>query len=291
MKRLFLLAAALTAIINLSAQDEAQSPWKHNGMVGVNASQTSFTNWSAGGENSVSGNAYFNGALNYAKDGTSWTNDLDANFGVINTESQDWRKNVDNLHLASKYGRTINKKGIFYYAALLDFKTQFAPGYDYAATPKRRVSDFMTPAYLNLSVGLDYKPNEHISAYYSPVAGKMTYVNDTAFSTSYGVKKGEKMRWELGSTFKVSVTYSLLGDKLTLKSNADFFTAYNESFGNVDVNWDLLLGYNLSKYITVTFQSNLKYDDDIKYVDSDNIKHGARVQYKETLGLGLSYKF
>jgi len=291
MKRLFVLVATLTAFVSLSAQEEAQSPWKHNGMAGVNASQTSFTNWSAGGENSLSGNIYFNGALNYVKEGTSWTNDLDANFGLINTESQDWRKNVDNLHLASKYGRTINKKGVFYYAALLDFKTQFAPGYDYGATPKRKVSDFMTPAYLNISVGIDYKPNEHVSAYFSPVAGKMTYVSDTLFSTSYGVAREKHFRWELGTTFKAGVSYAFLDNKLTLKSNADFFTPYNDTFGNVDINWDLLLGYNLSKYVTLTFQSNLKYDDDIKYVDSDGNRHGARIQYKETLGLGLSYKF
>ncbi|MBP5171445.1 MAG: DUF3078 domain-containing protein [Bacteroidales bacterium] len=288
MKRLFVTMAALAAFVGLYAEDNG---WNHNGMVGVNASQTSFTNWSAGGENSVSGNAYFNGSLSFKSDKASWTNDLDANFGMVNTESLGWRKNVDNLHFASKYGRNIGDKGHFYYAGLLDFKTQFAAGYDYAATPNRKVSDFLTPAYLNLSVGIDYKPGEHFSLFYSPVAGKLTYVSDTTFSTAYGVKKGENMRWELGSTAKIAVSYNFFGDMLTLKSNADFFTPYNDSFGNVDVNWELLLGYHLSKYITLTFQYNLKYDDDIKYVDPEGNQHGPRIQSKEVLGLGLSYKF
>ena len=30
------------------------------------------------------------------------------------------------------------------------------------------------------------------------------------------------------------------------------FTAYDDSFGNIDVNWDLLIGYNLTKLLTLT---------------------------------------
>jgi hypothetical protein len=84
-------------------------------------------------------------------------------------------------------------------------------------------------------------------------------------------------------------------DKLTLKSTLDLFTAYNESFGNIDVNWDVLVGYNLTSLLTLTFQSTLKYDDDIKTFETDangdTIVRGAKVQFKEILGIGLSYKF
>lgn len=292
MKKCMVILALLTmSLATISAQEEKKA-WSHNGLTGVNFSQTSFTNWSAGGENSMSGNVYFNASLNYVKDQTSWTNDLDANFGMMNSASVgEWRKNIDNLHLASKYGRTMAGSK-FYYAALLDVKTQFANGYDYAADNKKKVSAFMTPAYVTLSVGLDYKPNSHFSAYYSPVSGKLTYVNDTLFSETYGLQAGSKLRYELGSTFKANVAYQFFDNKITLKSNVDLFTAYNESFGNIDVNWDMLLGFNFSKFLTMTFQSTLKYDDDIKYIDpATGEKHGARIQFKEILGVGLSYKF
>ena len=88
-----------------------------------------------------------------------------------------------------------------------------------------------------------------------------------------------------------TVSYNLFEDKLTIKSVLDLFTAYNESFGNVDVNWDVLIGYNLTSLLTLTFQSTLKYDDDIKFIDADGGIHGARTQFKEILGVGLSYKF
>lgn len=271
------------------AQEEPVSYWSHNGLTGINFSQSTFSNWSQGGENSLAGNIYLNGSLNYKKDNTSWTNDLIANFGMIYTQANDWRKNIDNLNLASKFGTKMTDK--LDLAALLDFRTQMANGYNYSTDPARKVSSFLTPAYLNISVGLDYKPNEHLSFYYSPVAGKTTFVADTLFSTKYGLQPNHYARFELGSTFKAACNYLAWKDKITLKSAIDLFTAYDDSFGNIDVNWDLLLGFNLTKYFSVTFQSALRYDDDIKTFDEEGNQHGAKVQFKEVIGLGLSYSF
>lgn len=290
-KGLFFLVALLP--LSLAAQEESQSAWSHSGLAGLNFSQTSFTNWSEGGENSMAGNVYFNGSLNYKEGKNAWDNDLSANYGLNYTEATQWRKNIDNLNFSSKFGRQITEK--LYYSALFDFKTQMGNGYTYTDDDKELISKFLTPGYLNLSVGIDYKPNDHISAYYSPVAGKMTLVNDTLFSVRYGVDAGQKTRFELGSSFKGTVNYSLLDDKLTIKSVLDLFTAYNESFGNIDVNWDVLIGFNVTSLLTVTFQSTLKYDDDIKTFSVDElgneVVHGAKVQFKEILGVGLSYKF
>ena len=273
------------------AQEE--SAWTHEGLTGVNFSQTSFTNWSEGGENSMAGNVYFNGSLNYKEGKNAWDNSLSANYGMNYTEATQWRKNIDNLNFSSKFGRQITEH--LYYAALFDFKTQMGYGYAYTDDSRELISKFLTPGYLNLSVGIDYKPNDHISLYYSPVAGKMTLVNDTTFSVRYGVDPGVKTRFELGSSFKGTVNYSLWEDKLTIKSVLDLFTPYNETFGNVDVNWDVLVGLNVTSLLTVTFQSTLKYDDDIKtYLTDANGNteiRGARVQFKEILGVGLSYKF
>ena len=290
MKFRLLLIATLFSI-TLFAQEkteEAKSPWSYKGITGLNFSQTSFTNWSEGGENSVAGNVYLNASLNYVHNKVSWTNDLSTNFGMYYTTENNWRKNIDNINFASKYGRSISKA--LYYAALLDFKTQFANGYNYAVSTTDRVSGFMTPAYLNLSVGVDYKPNEHFSAYYSPVTGKMTFVSDTTFSTNYGLQAGKKNRAELGSSFRASANYDIF-KVVNLKSSLDLFTAYNQSFGKIDVNWEVELNLKVTELLTVTFQSTLRFDDDIKYVDANGVLGPARVQFKEVLGVGLSYKF
>ena len=273
--------------LSLAAQEE--EGWSHNGLAGFNLSQTAFTNWSAGGENTVADNIYFNGSLNYKKDKLSWTNDLSANYGQNFTQNTGWRKSIDNLNFASKLGHQITET--VYYAALLDFKSQLADGYKYTDDDKTLVSKFLTPSYLNVSVGIDYKPNSHIAAYYSPVAGKLTMVTDTLLSEAYGIDAGKKVKPQLGSIFKVNVDYTFFEDKVTLKSVLDLFTAYDDSFGKIDVNWDVLIGYNLTKLLTLTFQSTLKYDDDIKTADSEGNIRGAKVQFKEMVGLGISYKF
>lgn len=286
MKKTLLILAALLPL-SLAAQEE--EGWSHKGLAGFNLSQTAFTNWSEGGENVVADNVYFNGSLNYKKDKLSWTNDLSANYGQNFTEDNGWRKSVDNLNFASKLGHQITEK--LYYAALLDFKSQMANGYKYSADDKVLVSKLMTPSYLNLSVGIDYKPNSHVAVYYSPVAGKLTMVTDTTFSVAYGIDAGKKVKPQLGSMLKVNVDYTFFEDRMTFKSVLDLFTAYDDSFGMVDVNWDVLIGYNLTKLLTLTFQSTLKYDDDIKTFDDNGVQHGAKVQFKEMVGLGLSYKF
>ena len=286
MKKAFLLLAALLPLTLVAQEEEG---WSHNGLAGFNLSQTAFTNWSAGGENTVADNIYFNGSLNYKKDKLSWTNDLSANYGQNFTDNTGWRKSIDNLNFASKLGHQITET--VYYAALLDFKSQLADGYKYTDDDKTLVSKFLTPSYLNLSVGIDYKPNSHIAVYYSPVAGKLTMVTDTLLSEAYGIDAGKKVKPQLGSIFKVNVDYTFFEDKVTLKSVLDLFTAYDDTFGKVDVNWDVLIGYNLTKLLTLTFQSTLKYDDDIKTMDSEDNIRGAKVQFKEMVGLGISYKF
>jgi len=286
MKKAFFLLAAMLPLTLVAQEEEG---WSHNGLAGFNLSQTAFTNWSAGGENTVADNIYFNGSLNYKKDKLSWTNDLSANYGQNFTDNTGWRKSIDNLNFASKLGHQITET--VYYAALLDFKSQMADGYKYTDDDKTLVSKFLTPSYLNLSVGIDYKPNSHIAVYYSPVAGKLTMVTDTLLSEAYGIDAGKKVKPQLGSIFKVNVDYTFFEDKVTLKSVLDLFTAYDDSFGKIDVNWDVLIGYNLTKLLTLTFQSTLKYDDDIKTADSDGNIRGAKVQFKEMLGLGISYKF
>lgn len=286
-KTLFILAAMLP--LSLCAQETKEEGWSHNGLTGINFSQTSFTNWSEGGENTVADNIYLNGSLNYNKEKLSWTNDLSVNYGQSYTDNGGWRKSLDNLNFASKLGHQINDK--FYYAALLDFKSQLANGYKYYDDSKELISKLLTPSYLNVSVGIDYKPNSNIAVYFSPVAGKLTMVTDTLFSVKYGIDPGKYVRPQLGAIFKVNANYTFFEDRMTFKSVLDLFTAYDESFGNIDVNWDVLIGYNLTKLLTLTFQSTLKYDDDIKTFDPDGTVHGAKVQFKEMIGVGLSYKF
>ncbi len=291
-KLLFVFMALIC--LNASAQ-EAQdtSYWKKGGMASLSFSQTSLSSWSGGGDNAISTNAQLNLFANYTKAKNAWDNTLNLEYGLLKQGDEGTRKSIDKIDFVTKYGHQASKR--WYYSALLDFKTQFAKGYNYGKNegdPDQKVSNFMAPAYLLLSLGMDYKPNEIFSAYLSPVTGKTTFVNDEDLSDAgaFGVDPGDKIRYEFGALAKLTLKKTV-AKNVDLKSTLDLFTAYSESFGNIDVNWDLKIDMKVNKFLTASINTTLVYDDDVQYVDKEGVNRGVKVQFKEVLGIGLSYKF
>ncbi len=293
---LFILGMSAVFAQTETTAKKDTSYWKLKGVTGLNFSQTYLENWSAGGENAAAGNVYLNALLSYAKNHVSWDNTLDTEFGQIYTAQNGWNKGVDKLNFASKFGLTHNK--IIYYSALLDFKTQYAKGYKKPGD-EDYISTIMAPGYLNLALGIDYKPNASWTVFVSPVTGKMTFVLDDYLSGigAFGVDVNKHLKTELGAYAKVGLN-TKLHENVSLLSTVDFFTAYDDSFGNVDVNWDVLVSMKITKYLTATLNMSLKYDDDTKTMETLNVggidtevQRGAKVQFKEVFGLGVSYTF
>lgn len=289
---LFVLFALM--YVTASAQEtQDTSYWKKGGMASLSFSQTSLSNWSGGGDNAISTNAQLNLFANYAKAKNSWENTLGLEYGLLKQGDAGTRKSIDKIDFVTKYGHQASKK--WYYSALLDFKTQFAKGYNYASSDDAddvKVSSFMAPAYILLSLGMDYKPNEIFSAYISPVTGKMTVVNDESLSDAgaFGVDPGDKIRTEFGVFSKITLKKTIF-ENVDLKSTLDLFTAYSDSFGNIDVNWDVMINMKVNKFLTASINTTLVFDDDVDYVNKDGDNKGVKVQFKEILGIGLAYKF
>lgn len=279
--------------LNLSAQESQDtSYWKKGGTAALTFSQTSLSNWSGGGDNAISTNAQLNLFANYTKAKNAWDNTLKLEYGLLKQGDQGVRKSIDKIDFVTKYGHQASKK--WYYSALLDFKTQFAKGYNYAKSEDEsdvKVSNFMAPAYILLSLGMDYKPNETFSAYISPITGKTTVVNDDDLSDAgaFGVDPGDKIRTEFGALSKLTLKKTI-AKNVDLKSTLDLFTAY-ETFGNIDVNWDLMINMKVNKFLTASINTTLVYDDDVEYVNKDGVNKGVKVQFKEILGIGLAYSF
>lgn len=277
--------------LTMFAEEPAKEvkPWVYKGVTGINFSQTSMSNWSAGGENSVAGNAYFNGSLIHKSGNWLWENNLSLEYGLTNTKSLGTQKSSDKIDFASKLGYSTNNK--WYYTGLVDFKSQFNKGYNY---PNKvdYISKFMAPGYSNISVGLEYRPNDNFSAYFSPVAGKLTFVLDDALSDkgAFGVDPGDKFRAQIGSYLKLKAQRDLM-ENVKLITKADFFTAYDSSFGNVDIDWDVLLNFKINKYLSANINTTLKYDDDVKSIKDDGSQGGPKIQFKEVVGVGVAYNF
>lgn len=301
MKKLFiafsLLALTVGQVVAQTDGAPTETPsWKISGVSGLNLSQTSLTNWAAGGENSVAWNLYLNASANYKKDSWSWDNALITDFGKTFTTSNKWLKSIDKLNFSTKIGRSLSKH--WSVSALGDFLTQFARGYaaennpNIAGNKDKYISTILAPGYLTLAVGADYKPDDDFSLLLAPVTGKMTFVLDNRLSTAgaFGVKPGNKTLAEIGA-LAVGNYKRKLAENINLVTKLTLFTPYNKNFGNIDINWDMMIAFKINKFLTTTLTTNLVYDDDIKTVDSHGNQRGAKVQFREVLGLGLAYSF
>lgn len=290
-KKSFAILLALLLPIAGFAQDtnEENKPWKLKGNTGLNLSQTSLTNWAGGGENSVAGNLYLNGDLKYSKDRWDWTNNLVLEYGLTNTKTNGTQKSTDRIEFSTKLGLKATDK--WFYSAMADFKSQFAKGYNYPNKDKY-ISRFMAPAFSNIALGMDFKPNDRFSLFLSPISGKLTFVTDDTLSVkgAFGVDPGDKFKAELGAYVKAQIEQKIM-ENVTAKSDLNLFTAYNDSFGNIDIEWNLLISMKINKYLNASINTSLKYDDDIKYVDKEGKTRGARVQFKEILGVGVGVTF
>ncbi len=270
--------------------------WKKGGLFAVNLAQTSLTNWAAGGQKSVAINGIFSRFANLKGEKFTWDNSLDIGYGVLKQGDEGYRKTDDKIDFLSKYGRQAFKN--LYYAGLLNFKTQMQPGYKYNDEEKIKISNLMAPAYLLTALGLDYKPDAYFSAFIAPITAKFTFVTDEDLSAAgaFGVKPGEKSRGEIGGYLRTIYSKSDFSNEflknVTFTTKLDLFSNYAHNPQNIDISWETLIGLKVNKYVSVSFNTHLLYDDDIKIKVADEDRSvGSLVQFKEIFGVGFSYNF
>ena len=288
MKKTLLTLALFFPLAAVFAQEPADTSfWKKGGMGTFTFSQVSLYQWASGGENSYSGNAFLNLFAKYQKDNLRWDNTLGLGYGLLKQGSQT-KKSDDRIDFSSQFGLKASEK--WNYSAMLGFKTQFDKGYNYPDV-SAKISDFFSPAYLTVSLGMNYIPNEKFNLFISPVSGKMTFVFDDSLSLAgaFGVDPGKNFRAEFGGYAKIVYKQEIMKN-VDLQAKIDFFSNYLKNPGNVDVNAELLLVMKINEYLAATFNILMIYDDDVNLLQDDNTK-GPGIQVKEVFGLGLSYKF
>lgn len=260
--------------------------WKDGGCLTLNLSQVSLSNWSAGGENSVAANALVNLWASYTRGKDAWDNTLDFGTGRLKKDGTKAVKTDDRIELMTKYGRKISNK--LYYSGLVNIKTQMLPGFKYPENDSIKISDFMSPGVIFISVGIDFKPSTNFSFLLSPVTGKSTIVKSDLLSWrgSFGVVPGKNFRNEFGGFFKLVAKGSFL-KIVNYQFKVDAFSNYREKPGNIDWDSELTIWVRINRFISANFKTNVLYDDDI--IAEPHL--GPRIQIREFVGVGFSYKF
>lgn len=279
------------------ANTDTTEGWKKGGMFALTFGQSSFTNWVAGGINSITLNGISNLFANYKKENLSWENTLDLGYGFQKLGAKDnsqIQKTNDKFDFSSKLGIKATDK--LNYAVLMNFKTQFTNGFNYP-DDSAIISGFMAPAYLLFAAGIDYRPNKNLSVFFAPLTSKTTFVRNQELSNAgaYGVEAGKNVRSEFGGYFKAVYTKDIMKN-VNLNTKLGLFSNYLNNPQNIDINWEVLLAMKINKYLTANLSTQLLYDDDILVPidtngDGFNNGTGKRIQFKEILGIGFSVNF
>jgi len=287
-----LKSATEAATITKDPNDTTKLTWKTGGLLSLTFNQAALSNWSAGGDKSaLSLNAVVSLYAFYQDGRRSWDNSLNLQYGLASTTSLGTRKTNDMIDLTSKYGYDVGKK--WYLTGLFDFRTQFAPGYNYPdATHKILTSNFAAPAYFLLSLGMDYKPTSNFSLFLSPITARELIVNNDSLAAvaAFGVDSGKKSRFEFGAY--ASVNYrSNLSKTASYTGRLDLFSDYLNHPENIAMYMTNVLTVKVTSLISMSLNVTLIYDDRIKSVKPDGTAGGPALQLQEVMGIGFAYKF
>lgn len=277
--------------------------WKYGGFGAINLNQAAFVNWAAGGSNSIAFTAVGNLYTNYKKKNLTWDNTIDASWGMLYSKRK-FRKNEDRFELNSKLGYAVHKHVSI--AALIRFNTQFSPTYNYSSNdgvyPLQAY--FAAPAYLTMSLGIDYKPTSYFSLYVSPAAGKFTFVqpDPNIHEWNYGLDTGKVFRAEYGALLRATLNKEIVKN-VSIWTQLDLFNNFTDkdkgNRKNIDIDWQTRINLKISKYITASLYAQVLYDHNtgVQVTKQDasgppyTIMAHSKVQFREALGVGLSYKF
>jgi hypothetical protein len=278
--------------ITKDPNDTIPKVWKKGGIFNLVFNQGALSNWSAGGDNSsLSLSSLIHAYAFYKKGKHSWDNTVDLAYGFVSTTSLGTRKSDDRIDILSKYGYEVAKS--WYISGLFNARSQFAPGYNYPSGGGRVLtSNFAAPAYVLVSPGINYMPNNKFSFFLSPITARWVIVTNDSLSMvkAFGVDSGKHVRTEIGAF--ASITYTAnISPNAVYNTRLDLFSNYLRSPQDVDIYWTNILAVKVTKLVSMTLSVDLVYDNDIKTVKSDGSQGGATVQLKELLGIGLSYKF
>ena len=279
MKKALLLATLFATATAFAQEDTAKAPtfgWKHGLLAGLTLTQAAFTDWAAGGQNSLAYVASLDGKSTDDQEKTNWSNTYKFAFGHARISGTGLRKTEDRIDLESiltyKMGTYINP-----YAGAT-FKTQFAKGFVYDALGNETaVSQFFDPAYLTQSVGAGYQPAPEIKTRLGVALREVITSDFPVYADDPATLGIEKTLVQIGMESVTDAEWKL-EENLVLTSKLELFSPF-EQFDRVIIRNDNTIAARISEYITAKLNVQLIND----------WRATARTQVKETIAFGITY--
>ena len=287
----YLLTFLCLTNLLFSQSNDIPEKWKNSGNALFLVNQSSFSNWTSGGQSSISGTLKIDYNFNYSDNGWDWDTKVISNFGLNKISGSDFLKKTDDrIEINSVLGKKFNNDiiGRWSYSSFFNFQTQFAKGYrfgrDANGNPNRtEKSRFFSPATVQLGVGMYWKKSKDLWVNVAPMTGKLILVNRrftenlNENQTYFGVKKGGNSRFELGASIR-SYYKSEIFENVTMENRLSLYSDYLDRPQNIDFDCTFNFIMKVNQYVSTNLIFQFVYDD-------NEIK---RVQVREVLGVGLN---
>lgn len=237
------------------------------------------SNWASGGENSLSILSDLKYFATYKKKSTAWENSFRYRLGALKSGNEELSKNEDKMEIQSKLG--VKAFRHWNYATQFDMNTVLFNSYN-ASDRETVIANFLSPGNFTLSLGLDYKPKDNISLYLSPIAGQWVYVRDSSSVdvTRYGIEAGKRYKSDAGAKIELKNKHTLF-DFLNVDNHLMLFSSYYEQPEKLTVDWRLTLNFRINYFMQTSIYANAVY----------NQNDSRKIQFKETLNIGVHFRF
>jgi hypothetical protein len=257
--------------------------WKKTGLFVLNINQSAQQDWGSGGENFQLGiNTILNKAIHHRKGKYTFDAYFDIELGLVEASSfKQFRKTNDRCDMTLEVEHTIGKNSNFNYGILTNFNSQLFRGRSYSIEGQPKISNFMSPGKVLLSIGIDYKNaknNHYFSLFATPATIRWVTKLDKDFYNlkRFGVDSFQKVYTEVGAY--ITAHYNTrISKSVNLISRLDLFSNYKRDPQNIDILLNNVLTFSITKFLAGTFLFDLVYDHDFK----------RRTQIQEITGLGM----
>lgn len=248
----------------------------YSGVAGANASQISFTNWSQGGENSLTWSVFGDFGLKYVSDSLVVINNLKLSYGKTKTGDAAYKTNNNEIYLETVFLYRMGWQIDPYFSNTV--RTVITKGYDYSKPTAIPISNFFDPGYVTQSIGFSYNKIQGFSTRLG-IAGQEVFTDNYR---NYSDKpetatKIEAFKFETGLE-SVSEGKFNLQENLLFTSKLRLFTRF-EHIDVWDVRWDNTITAKITSLVNVNLNVLMIYEK----------AQTLKTQLKEALQLGITY--
>ena len=260
--------------------------WKYKGNGYAQFTQHYISdNWYKGGEST---NSLLSGLVLEAnfddRQRLEFENKLEMKLGFVTAPSDTvhkYKTNADLFRLNSKLGVKAFKN--WYYTLAAEFKTQFFA--NYKTNTNDMISNFMSPAQLDITLGMDFKQNKKnytLSLLTSPLAYTFMYISNDKITdpAAFNVEPGHSTANLIGSKFTGNLTWPII-PSIVWESKLEYFTTYDK----VIASWENTFNFVLNRYLSTKLFVHARYDDGVKLTEDNK----SYFQLQELLSFGLNY--